>query len=147
MAAMRHPSAAGQRFMLYGNQCRLGEYANVLIDEFKPQGYKPTTLKVPRCIVACLGCLGDKVAQTIKNDIGVTKYYEAKNVKTILNLNVCTDNERMIKEMAYSAIANGLIPNKTKSNAVIEEYIMPEIDLSDLPLASDESYSPAFQEH
>lgn len=133
--------------MLYGNQCQLGEYAQILSDEFKPQGYKPTTLKVPRCIVACLGCLGDKVAQNIKDDIGVKKYYEAKNVKTILNLSVCTDIERMIKEMAYSAIANGVIPNKTKSDAVVDEYRCPEIDLSVLPLASDESYSPPFQEH
>jgi hypothetical protein len=131
--------------MLYGNQCRLAEYAQVLSDEFKSLGFTPTSLKVPRCLVACLGCLGDKVAQTIKNDIGVHKYYDAKNVKAILNLDVCTDNARMIKEMAYSAIANGVIPNKTKSNAIVDEYVRPEVDLSDLPLASDEAYNPPFQ--
>lgn len=133
--------------MLYGNQCRLGEYAQILIDEFKPLGYKPTSLKVPRCVVACLGCLGDKVAQTIKDDVGVHKYYEVTNVKTILNMNVCTDNDRMIKEMAYSAIANGIIPNKIRKNVILDKYVRPEIDLSDLPLACNVSYNPPFQEN
>jgi hypothetical protein len=144
---MRHPAAAGQRFLLYGNQCRMAEFVQMLSDEFRPLGFRPTTLEAPRCIVSCLAFWGDKVSQTVKDDIGVIKYYDAKNVKNILNINVCTDNERMVNEMAHSAIANGVIPNKNKHKATVDEYRRPEIDLTGLPLASDTLFSPISKEN
>jgi hypothetical protein len=38
----------------------------------------------------------------------------------------------IIKDMVYAAIANGLIPDKTRGKEIVANYVRPDMDVSDL---------------
>jgi hypothetical protein len=48
---------------------------------------------------------------------------------SVATTTLCTG---IIKDMVYAAIANGLIPDKTRGKEIVANYVRPDMDVSDL---------------
>lgn len=135
--AMTHPDAAGKRFMVTSGSITLPEISKVLNTEFRSQGYRPTTAAAPKWLIGMLALFGDKQSKSIYPMIGgQQKILNPNNARTILGMSLKSDAAELIKQTVYSAIANGQIADKSPGQTISKEYKMPELDFSDLPLAS-----------
>ena len=134
MLAMTHPEAAGKRFMVHGAQLNIREVAAIIKEEFSPMGYRPTTTHIPAFVI-WMASFFDSQARTILGLLGVKRNLQPNNVNKILGMKLNTDGPAMVKAMTYGAVRAGLIPDRLSSSPVKSHFVMPELDLSDVPLA------------
>ncbi len=68
--------------------------------------------------------------------LGKRRIIEPKNAKNTLNYDFDTNGEKMIKNIAESAIALGLIPDLSPNKEITVNYKKSEIDLTNIPPVS-----------
>lgn len=127
--AMTNPNAAGKRFIVTGCQMTMPEIAVALADEFKPKGYSPTTVTIPKFVI-WLASFVDKQAKSTLPMIGKKKLVLPNNAKNILGINFHSDGPELLRRMAYGGISSGVIPDRSVGGEILKTYVRPEIDLS-----------------
>ena len=133
---MTHPGAPNNRFLLCSGTLSFPEYATILSNEFTQHGYKCTCFVAPRPII-WLTAFWDKQAANILPTIGKRYYIAGKNVQDILGLQVVNDVPSIIHDMSLAAIANGLIPDRSRDQTLTSSYVRPELDLTGIPTAQE----------
>lgn len=134
--AMTHPEAPNKRFLLCSGTLSFPQYASILSNEFSQYGYNCTSFVAPKPIVWLLS-FWDKQAANIYPSIGKKYYIDGKNLKDTLGLNVVDDVASIIRDMSLAAIANGLIPDRSRDKTITTSYVRPEIDLTGIPTAEE----------
>jgi dihydroflavonol-4-reductase len=132
--AMTEPKAAGQRFMLHSCQMTMPELSRVLVAEFKPKGYRPTTMGAPNFLLY-LASFFDNQAKMIVPMLGKRKKLQPQNVKTILGLDLDSNGAELIKQTVYSAIQAGIIVDKSPDQSITKTYVVPPVDITGLPFS------------
>ncbi len=132
LLAMTHHDAPGKRFIVSAGNIPFREVADILYREFKPQGYSPTTMKVPDFILHTLAFFGDKLAKGTLPLLGNNPAIHPMNARQILGLPL-NEDKHLILDMAYAAINQGIIPDKSKGQVITKNYVQPEFDLTMIP--------------
>lgn len=110
------------------------EVSDILMNEFGPKGYKPTTMRVPRWAIY-LGSFFDPESRSILPQINLKRNIDPINSKNILGIKFNTDAADMVRMMAYGAINAGLIPDKSADKSLSSSYCLPDFDLTGVPAA------------
>lgn len=134
LLAMTLPEAAGKRFMLTSGNFSFKQLSDVIVEEFRPLGYRPTTMQAPNWLVNTLAFFGDKKAQTITASLGHVQVLDPVNARTVLKMDLKRDPSIVI-QMVYAAIAAGIIPDKSKGKTITKNYVCPELDVAGIPPA------------
>jgi dihydroflavonol-4-reductase len=134
LLAMTHPDAGGKRFIASSGEIGFREMAALLDKEFRPLGYRPTSMHVPGFLMHFLAFFGDRLAKGTVPMLGVKHHINPVNTKTILGLPLAEDYN-IIKDMAYASINAGVIPDKSKDKNLVQSYVRPEFDTSMIPNA------------
>lgn len=132
--AMTLPEAAGKRFMVSSMEVNLRDFGAVLRKEFQPLGYSPTSFHAPNFLVQIMAFFGDAGAKTTAPMLSERCNLNPVNAKAILGLTLQSDHQ-LILDMAYSAIASGLVPDKSRDHTITKNYVRPEYDCSMIPAA------------
>lgn len=165
LLAMTHPGAPNNRFLLCSGTLSFPQYATILKNEFSQYGYNCTCFVAPKPII-WLTSFWDKQAANILPSLGKKYYIDGKNVKDILGINVVNDVTciisiyssisisiyflnyfnyfnyfifylAIIRDMSLAAIANGLIPDRSRDGVLTSSYVRPELDLTGVPTAEE----------
>jgi dihydroflavonol-4-reductase len=132
LLAMLIPEAANKRFLVSSTKIDMREMAVLLREEFTSLGYSPTTFHVPNILARFLSIFDSQVRSVVRN-LGISRELDCVNAKKILGMNL-KENKRLVIEMAYSAIAMGQIPDKSKTKDIASKYQRPELDVSGIPM-------------
>lgn len=132
LLAMTLPEAAGKRFMVTSGNFTFKQLSDVIVEEFRPLGYRPTTMQAPNWLVNTLAFFGDKKAQTITPSLGHVQVLDPVNARTVLKMDLKRD-PTMVVQMVYAAIIAGIIPDKSKGKTITQNYVCPELDVSGIP--------------
>ena len=65
--------------------------------------------------------------------VGVQTNFRPINAKNILGMTLETDAKALIISMMNSAIAKGVIPDRSEGSSITLQYQLPDVDISDLP--------------
>ena len=87
----------------------------------------------PRWLMYMLSFV-DKESNDLLPSINLNRKVATNNASKILGMSFESDASKLVKMMAYGAIAAGLIPDKS-DGVITSSYVRPEIDLSDVPRA------------
>lgn len=134
--AMTTPEAAGKRFMVHGISMSLPQISDVLVEEFGPKGYSPTTLRVSKWFLSFTSLFYSRSRNILPMVDKVTDL-NPNNAKNILGMKFNVDGPGMIKEIIYAAIHAGLIEDKSKGKTITSSYVRPDIDLTGIPRANE----------
>jgi dihydroflavonol-4-reductase len=134
--AMTKPEAAGKRFMVHGANISMPQISDVLVEEFRPKGYAPTTMRVSKWFLSFIGRF-DEETRGILPMIDCEMDLYPNNARDILGMKLNVDGPGMIKEIIYAAIHAGLIEDKSKDKTITSSYVRPEIDLTGIPRADE----------
>lgn len=105
--AMRHPEAAGKRFILSTASYPMLDMARDLAVEFDPKGYSVPTWSLPNFFIGLLACFDPQVAMIQKN-IGVKETFDNSRARTILGMELLPVRQAAI-ETAWSGVRHGLV--------------------------------------
>ena len=130
--AMERPEAAGQRHLLVTNTVSLREIGQILKDEFKPQGYKISTLPFPK-IGMWFAKFFDNTAKEMYSQVGVNLYYSKEKMEGELGVKPYSIKDTLI-DTCYSFIELGIV-KKT------QQYRGPKATRTTPPPATDQSTS------
>ncbi len=107
IAAMFTPSAAGKRFILVGGTITLKEFAIIVSNEFRGQGYKVPTGTIPKFVLWGMKFFNDIVKETYP---GVNKKHTWSNERMKTELGVSPrPMDKSILDTCYSVIEFGLV--------------------------------------
>jgi nucleoside-diphosphate-sugar epimerase len=111
--AMTAPQAAGQRFIGVSFDFAAREVAQLLSQEFAPLGYRVTTAPLPNWLLRILA-LFDSSLKAIQVHIGLRPTFDISPAEKKLGMQHWIDAKTSCIEQAYSLIANGDVPDKSK---------------------------------
>lgn len=120
--AMEKPECSGNRYILTsGTTLNFQEIAQILAEEFEPQGYKIGKRKIPK-FVAWLGSFFSSEFKMLLPMIG--KNVELVNTKMINELGIQPQQaQKTILDTAYSLIERGLVEKKSKYGSTGQHQI------------------------
>lgn len=110
--ALTKPEAAGKRHIICTKPMWMKDVANIMADEFRPQGYKIATMAAPNCIV----WLGSFFSEPLKGVVPkLGKAHEVDNSRMVNVLEITpTPIEETLYDMAYALIDMNLVPKSKK---------------------------------
>ena len=88
----------------------MSDIAAILSKEFKPQGYKIPSMKVPKFLLRVVG-LWDAAAAAVVSSIGKQIKYDNTRAREMLGMTFIPSQKSVI-DMAYSLIDLGIVPDK-----------------------------------
>lgn len=136
LLAMTVPEAAGKRFMVTSASYSFKQLSDIIVKEFKPLGYRPTTFQAPNWVICTLAFFGDKKATTVKRSLGHVQVLDPVNARTVLKMDLKED-PNIVVQMVYAAIVAGIIPDKSPGQRITKGYVCPELDVSGIPRAGE----------
>ena len=112
IAAMETPEAAGQRYIANAHHIWYKEVADIVAEEFVPQGYKTTTYVMPKFLVAIFKVFNSILRQAYPA-IGTEIKYD--NTKMISQLGVqLRDPKASVLDTCYGLIEVGAVEKKER---------------------------------
>ena len=112
IAAMETPEAAGQRYVANGHNLWWKEMADIMAEEFGPQGYKPTSYVMPKFGVAIMKVF-NSFLRRIYPMIGTEIKFN--NTKMISQLGIQPrDPKTSVIDMCYGLIEIGAVEKKER---------------------------------
>uniref|UniRef100_A0A1X7V130 NAD-dependent epimerase/dehydratase domain-containing protein n=1 Tax=Amphimedon queenslandica TaxID=400682 RepID=A0A1X7V130_AMPQE len=112
VAAMETPEAAGQRYIANADHIWYKEAADMIAEEFGPQGYKTTTYVMPKFLVAIFKVFNSILRQAYPA-IGTEIKYD--NTKMISQLGIqLRDSKTTIMDTCYGLIEIGAVEKKER---------------------------------
>lgn len=136
LLAMTHPHAAGKRFLTTSASTTLQEMGDIINQEFRQYGYRPTTMHVSNTLMQVLAWMGDSMAKRTVPFLSYNHVVVPHNAKAILGMELKKDLG-LIKEMTLAAIHAGLIPDRSPDKQLTKNYVRPEFDTSMIPPAPE----------
>jgi hypothetical protein len=97
-----------------------------------PLGYKPTSKVAPSWLIRTMAFFGDSQAKVISPLLGIVQVMDSVNAKSVLHMPLEYD-PKIILQMAYEAIACGVIKDKSQDCTITKNYVRPEMDVSGIP--------------
>jgi len=120
--AMTNEEAAGKRFIVNASDMWMKDIAQILLKEFKSQGYNVPTINCPNFVLH-LRSLYDKTVKKFLPQVGKVLKLDNARMKETLQITP-RENKETIIDMAYSLIEAGFIKKSKKykgQNAAAEE--------------------------
>ncbi len=117
LAAMTHPDAPGRRFLAHGVSIHFRDVAAAVDAEFRGKGYAVPLRMLPDWLLRLAG-LWDLTARSASKLLGADTRVVPENSAIILGFTFSADGPAMLREMAYSAIEAGLIPDKSRGKTL-----------------------------
>ena len=107
IAAMEKSEAAGNRYILSCRTVNFKEYAQIIDNEFRPQGYKITTRTAPKVV------------------LWVSKFFDSgvKQIYSSLGKNIQVSNDRMVNEL-------GIHPRPVEKSIIDTCYSLVDLGLA-----------------
>lgn len=130
--AMEKPEAARQRHLLVANTVMLKEVAQIVKEEFKPQGYRISTLPLPK-IGMWVAKFFDGGAKNSYSQLGITLYYSKEKMEGELGVRPHSIRDTII-DTCYSLVELGIVkktPHYRGPQAI--QSASPAIDHSTTP--------------
>ncbi|SET49337.1 SDR family oxidoreductase [Stigmatella erecta] len=118
IAAMTHPEAAGQRFIVASEHVSMLQIAQVLSRNFGPRGFKVPTRRLPDWVLK-LVALFDKTAALAVNELGKRQDVSSERARKVLGWTP-RSWETMVVDTAESMIQCGLVPVPGKRMPVVK---------------------------
>ena len=114
--ALQTPEAAGNRYIMAGGHMWMRDVANMLAEEFNPQGYRVPTGVLPVWFAKVLAQFDPSVRQALDH-VGRRELVSAEKARRELGWTMRSVRESII-ETGYSLVEQGLAPNPaTKAKA------------------------------
>ena len=110
LEALRRPEAANQRFILSNETIWFQRVAQVLQEEFQPQGYNITTKELQRCLLTIGSWFKPEIKQVI-HQWGQVMNFDNTKSREILGIKYCDINKSLV-EMTYSMFETGALQDK-----------------------------------
>lgn len=110
--AMTMEEAAGKRFIVNASEMWMKDIAQVLLKEFKSQGYNVPTMNCPNFVLQ-LRSLYDKTVKKFLPQVGKVLKLDNTRMKETLQITP-RENKETIIDMAYSLIEGGFIKKSKK---------------------------------
>ncbi|XP_022084150.1 NADPH-dependent methylglyoxal reductase GRE2-like isoform X3 [Acanthaster planci] len=107
IAAMTHPEAPGQRFIVTSGNIWMSDMSQVLNEEFHDQGYRPAQMKVPHFFFKMFAKF-DSTANRIAPMWGKETVFDNSKMKNILKIEPHPLKQTIV-DMAYSMIDGGFL--------------------------------------
>ena len=107
IAAMEKPEAAGNRYLLVCETLHVKDLAQMVSEEFKPQGYKISLRQIPK-IGVWVGKLFDPTAKAIYPAIGKVLHWNSERMKGELGIQPRPVKETIL-DLCYSLIDLGIV--------------------------------------
>ena len=107
VAAMTHPGAAGERFIVVGESVWMKDVAQILADEYRPKGWKISTRAIPLWVARFLANFHPRLKQA-KPFLGKASNFDTTKLQTELGVKP-RSIEEMALSMAESMIALGVV--------------------------------------
>jgi dihydroflavonol-4-reductase len=107
VAAMTHPQAAGQRFIVAIEHTSWLQIARILADRFNSRGFKVPTRRVPDFVLKIVA-LWDKTAALAVPELGKRQDVSSERARKVLGWKP-RDLETMVVDMAESMIRLGVV--------------------------------------
>ena len=111
IAALEKPEAAGNRYLVFTENVAIKAMAQVLADEFKPQGYKVSTKGMPKAAMWAAKFVNSG-AKLMYPMIGKQVTLSNEKLKGELGITPRPTKETLI-DAAYSLIEMGVVPKKS----------------------------------
>ncbi len=111
--ALTAPSAVGHRHILVSDHMWMPEIAEIIKNEFQPQGYNVPTRTVPYFLLK-IGSFFDKRVKRLLPTVGVTMNFDNTRMKEELGLKQTYSAKQSILDMCYSMIELGFIKKTPK---------------------------------
>ena len=112
IAAMETPEAAGQRYIANGQNLWWKEMADIMAEEFGPQGYKPTSYVMPKFGVAIMKVF-NSFLRRIYPMIGTEIKYDNKKMMSQLGIQP-RDPKTSVIDTCYGLIEIGAVEKKER---------------------------------
>lgn len=132
LLAMVVPEAAGKRFLLSSFDLSLKEASTILVKEYGSKGYKPTITYAPSWLLRIASPFLAS-ARDVLSMLGVRRDLRPVNAETILGLHLDDDKEKIVVSMINSAIAAGIIEDKSSDQQITKAFKKPDIDITNFP--------------
>jgi hypothetical protein len=87
----------------------------------------------PSWLIRTMAFFGDKQAKDLSPLLGMVQVLDSVNAKSVLHMPLEYDPSGEIIQMAYAAIACGVIKDKSQDCTITKNYIRPEMDVSGIP--------------
>ena len=113
--ALQTPAAAGNRYILAGAHMWMRDVANVLAEEFNPQGYRVPTGELPSWFGKVLAQFDPSVRQALDH-VGRRELVSAEKARRELGWTMRPPRQSIL-DTAYSLVEHGLAPNPAKKKA------------------------------
>jgi dihydroflavonol-4-reductase len=117
IAALCHPAANAQRFIVSSGQVRYAEMARILADDFDRLGFSIPTLSLPTFVLKFAG-LFDRQAELAGGMVGKPYTIDSSKVCRVLGLQLRPVKEAIVA-CAHSCVKNGLVSRPV-------QYVSPE---------------------
>lgn len=119
--AMTAPQAAGHRFPISTGAISMRDLAVQLAAEFNPQGYKVATGHLSTWFLKAVSVFGGQaavIASQIDTSPPLSALAECKEFLGMVPTDFHTDFSSCLKEMAYSMVRQGVVPDKSQGAAL-----------------------------
>ncbi|CDW83956.1 nad-dependent epimerase dehydratase [Stylonychia lemnae] len=113
--AFEKQNIQGERFLATQETISLLDIANILKEEFQPQGYKVQTKLIGYCPLKLASYFNREVKSILPF---INENSQASNIKSIevLGMKYTREMKQIVIDMGYSIIEKGLIPDKRKNS-------------------------------
>jgi dihydroflavonol-4-reductase len=116
IAAMTHPEAAGQRFVVAIEHASWQQIAQILARHFGTRGFKVPTRRVPNFVLKIVS-LWDKTARMAVPELGKRQDLSCERARKVLGWKP-RDLETMVVDMAESMIQLGVVSDRRRPATV-----------------------------
>ena len=117
VAAMTHPQAAGQRFIVAIEHASWQQIGQILARHFGPRGFKVPTRRVPNFVLRLVS-LWDKTAALAVPELGKRQDVSSERARKVLGWKP-RDLETMVVDMAESMIQLGIVKPRRRPAAPV----------------------------
>ncbi len=107
LAAMTHPDAAGQRFIVASEHTAMTEIARILAAHFGPRGFKVPTRRLPGWLLRVVALWDPAAALTVR-ELGLRQDVSSEKARAVLGWR-SRSVERMAVDMGESMIRCGAV--------------------------------------
>lgn len=136
LKALTEPKVIGKRVLLNQRTLSIRDLADIVKNVFEPQGYYPTAMGVSSWLIRTFAAVGDRSAVTVVNYLGLNVVVDCVNARELLGMELKPDPS-IVVQMVNAAIHAGLIVDKSPGQQITNSYVLPELDVTDIPTANE----------